>query len=118
VYSGKKPGGYMDQVLFIAKIDGTQKDKYIKYHKEMSAQFLKEKKTFGEIREFVWVHEDTAIVYLETENFEEFMKKSAETETFKEWVKKFDSIVVGDWAMPEKVFDFDNQLRDALNKEI
>jgi len=108
----------MDQVLFVGKIDENQKEKYIRYHKEMSAQFLKEKKVFGEVREFVWVQGDTAIVYLETENFEEFMKKSAETETFQEWVKKFESIVVGDWEMPEKAFDFENQLRHALEQEI
>ena len=46
------------------------------------------------------------------------MKKSAETETFKTWVKKFEPIVASEWQMPDKMFDFETQLKEALEKDI
>lgn len=108
----------MDHVLFVADVHKDKIEDYKKYHKEMSAQFLKEKKAFGEVREFIWLVGNKAIVYMMVENFDEFMKKSAETETFKAWVKKFEPVVASEWQMPDKMFDFETQLKEALEKDV
>jgi L-rhamnose mutarotase len=108
----------MDHVLFVAKIAESEKARYIEHHKRMSARFLKEKKVFGELREFIWLHGDLAIVYLMVENYQSFMEKSVKTKVYQEWVEKFKPIVVSAWEQPEMIYNFEKQFVQSLEKEI
>lgn len=107
---------YNDHVMFVQKIKSDKIEEYIKSHKKVWPELLKEIKKSGIEREMIWIFGDYIFLYMMSNDFKKAMDSLSKTKIFQEWSEYMKNFLdeMQDYSniiTLKKVFDLEEQLR-------
>jgi L-rhamnose mutarotase len=110
----------MKKYLCVIEIKPECRGEYVAIHKAPWREMLEAIREAGYTNEAIWYYKDQSIIYLETPDevtHEEADARLRATEICKRWDLTVCPWFAAEPAMPEKIFDLNQQLADGLEKD-
>ena len=108
----------MKKYLAVIDIKPQDRDDYIHIHQNPWPEMLEAIREAGFRKEVIWYHKDQSIIYLECEDdYEVCDRKLRETAVCKKWDLEMIPRFAGEPALPEKIFDLNQQLEGVLTQD-
>ena len=104
----------MKKYLIVIKVKPEFRDEYIEIHKNPWREMLEAIREAGFKNEVIWYFEDQSIIYLECDDHDECNARLRASEVCKRWDVEMAPRFVAEPAMPEKIFDLNQQLDGTL----